>query len=304
MKTIQLVELFEDELLKSYDYVYYFMLRIIDKLSNNDNTAWGPNSPINLYHHIMIRIFKKYIYEKIDYEYSLYNYDISKANLLILEKIDGHTLRDRIYMETEVNDVKRIIFQVLYTLHVFNVNGIRHNDLHFNNIFIIYNKNPEKLSYYMNTIKQGFLFESTHIVKIYDFDLSYVERIAMKSKVVDEEHCMRLGLCNEPNPKFDTFKFLKELSMVAFEMRGLQKTVQEFIFDFIFECFPGGHNNILLKKDDTHLFDPDNPGNYIPPDDLMRSTEQILEFDTFKEFRTESKNEKDYTYTDKIIKLF
>ena len=119
-----------------------------------------------------------------------------------------------------------ILFQIIYTLEVFNRVGIMHNDLHIGNIFIVIKNNRFDQPNYRKTFRK-YRFKSTDgtqyemnlenigfDVRIYDYDRSHkfgipgtiFPKTILTSKLelfqsVNEFH-------THQNPYFDTFKIL------------------------------------------------------------------------------------------------
>ena len=66
---------------------------------------------------------------------------------------------------------KQIMFQLLYTLYVFEKLKISHGDLHIKNIFVI-DVQPTELCYVVDGVQ--YRFTTTKLLKIYDFDQSNI----------------------------------------------------------------------------------------------------------------------------------
>ena len=147
------------------------------------------------------------------------------------------TLSDFIYYylnnyteEKKMKLLNNILFQIIYTLEVFNRVGIMHNDLHTGNLFIVMNNNRFDRPNYRKTFK-NYRFKSTdgtqysvklenigYEVRIYDYDRSYkfpkpgtlfpgyksTELIRYYFQDINHYHA-------EQNPYFDTFKILSHL---------------------------------------------------------------------------------------------
>jgi len=77
------------------------------------------------------------------------------------------------YTPTE-NIIIEIFFELLYSIYVMNTYlKIIHNDVHFDNILVIKESNPKLKTYYIND--KYFTRMSNYSVKIYDFDLAYLD---------------------------------------------------------------------------------------------------------------------------------
>src|SRR5208282_3544966 len=118
-------------------------------------------------------------------------FDLSRATVLVLERVNGPgleqfiknlitTMRNSGELVSGIRVLIKIIFMVLYTIRIFEVMGIRHNDLHLNNIKIRYLQKTEQGSEYFiyfltNTVY--FVLPVTYLPMIYDFDLSATTQV-------------------------------------------------------------------------------------------------------------------------------
>ena len=101
------------------------------------------------------------------------NTNKKNINLYKLEKFI--TTHKKIFHESGDNYYFYIIlFQIIYTLKCFDLVGIKHNDLHFGNIFIEENENYSRNTYntYYIDNKQYNIPNIKYTVKIYDFDFA------------------------------------------------------------------------------------------------------------------------------------
>src|SRR5208337_5110044 len=77
-------------------------------------------------------------------------YDLDSARFLVLEKVNGINLDTYLELPLEqdedegeegntrtYDDTLAVIFQLLYSIRVMTVMGIRHNDLHMGNVFVV-----------------------------------------------------------------------------------------------------------------------------------------------------------------------
>lgn len=148
-------------------------------------------------------------------------YDFHDATFLVLERVQGKTLGDFLSDRKNFNEphvIFSIIFQVLYTLIIFNILGLRHNDLHLGNIYLqMQDIVPTYFVYFITDTTYFAIPIDVAIPKIYDFDLSAIKGV-VNTKISFEDKdkeiqsmCMNYGICNQDNPKFDAFTFLKFL---------------------------------------------------------------------------------------------
>lgn len=122
-------------------------------------------------------------------------------------------------------DLLAIYWQVLYTLEVFNRMGLRHNNLNAQNILLSQQSSSRVSKYIVDGV--AFYIPTTASVHITDYNLSTVnqtkgfnEEWEKVNTYIDDtdyirEHsertesfCDAFGICNELNPKFDTFRFM------------------------------------------------------------------------------------------------
>lgn len=175
-----------------------------------------------------------------------------------------------------------ILFQILYTLEVFNRVGIIHNDLHFGNIFILirpiniltpgYEKMNKTYTFEAGGVKHKVDLESIGIdVRIYDFDRSY-KFPKPDTKYEDTMFCEKMyyfkdiNQCHhntttlelkEQNIYLDTYKVLGHFfsdyfDITHFEVKKLQQRYKNFIKvpgDFITLIKSFFIENSILKGD-------------------------------------------------------
>jgi hypothetical protein len=93
---------------------------------------------------------------------------------VIITHPGGVTLDQRdIFKNLTILERKMVMFQILYTLYVFEELEISHGDLHNGNVFII-DVPPTELCYVVQDTQYKFI--TTKLVKIYDFDHSTITR--------------------------------------------------------------------------------------------------------------------------------
>ena len=98
--------------------------------------------------------------------------DVQKPNTIwpltgIVMTIPGDIVLAEIFEHCTNAERKQIMFQIIYTLYVFDVLQISHGDLHNGNIFV-QNIPPKTFSF--NILGHHYQFTTTKLVKIYDFD--------------------------------------------------------------------------------------------------------------------------------------
>ena len=78
-----------------------------------------------------------------------------------------------IFKSLHRSERKQVMFQLLYTLYVFEKLNISHGDLHIKNIFVI-DVQPTELCYVVDGVQ--YRFTTTKLLKIYDFDQSNIAK--------------------------------------------------------------------------------------------------------------------------------
>jgi hypothetical protein len=167
--------------------------------------------------------------------------DNSSGQILVIKNVGPTTLWS-IWEEECQNP--QITFQVLYTIACFERVGLKHNDLHLNNIFIQNYEEPIKLNYQIDG--QVISFETTKLVKIIDYD-----RSSIYHKEVERNGCLDdfqetddpLNQFNGINNGHDTYKFLR--SYKYFNAKKIRTWLN-------FEC--------------PSIFDTEYPNDFLPPD--------------------------------------
>ncbi len=89
---------------------------------------------------------------------------------LIITQPGGNTFYD-IFSHLDKRERKMVLFQLFYTLYVFEELKISHGDLHTRNLFII-DAEPTELCYVVEGVQYRFTTRS--LLKIYDFDQSNI----------------------------------------------------------------------------------------------------------------------------------
>ena len=133
-------------------------------------------------------------------------YDVTKANILILSKSGGKTVRNY-FKDQPVVDVHfkfNMLFQILYTLRCFEKVGLSHNDLHLNNIFVDeITPLPQERIYYIGDnewVKTSIKYD----IKIFDFDRGAILHPSVdRNFTIDELFCDSYDECNKYSSRRD-----------------------------------------------------------------------------------------------------
>lgn len=136
-------------------------------------------------------------------------YDLDTLNLMVMERGKGETFLSWLYRmknsSTKGQDdteLLSIIFQIAYTLVCLAEVGIRHNDLHANNVWIETPVAPQKFIYFIDP-KRYFVVPIVSVVKIFDFDRASVWSPSIDPRTGKEDKQLYNTLVrselNEPN---------------------------------------------------------------------------------------------------------
>lgn len=220
-------------------------------------------------------------------------YDFKTVNLLLLEKSKGIMFEEWISNgKKTIQDWSNVLFQIFYTLYIFSILGIRHNDLHFKNILI--EKCYQKELIYIISNDKYIKLKTNYFVKIFDFDQSSInyEKIKLffdnvkNSKELKKgnmllEHvlCEPFGICKDYNPKFDEYMVFLQLIYSAVELTGNQRIeeaqfLKKLIFEFVSDDLllqefpkPGRLCKVQNKKCN---------GTFIPSDKDLKPLKKVL----------------------------
>lgn len=176
--------------------------------------------------------------------------NLNQAEAFIMERIESGSMYKVLTAESktiEFEEVLNILLQMYYTLACLARKGIRHNDLHMENILVRKLEKPEEIVYTFNTIKkQGSVYIETpetqtitihtrYLVKMYDMDRGSVYRKFVERNVLadDDFYCIENGACNIPNDKFDVAGFNMSFANVMTELRWNKNSERVSLFQFL-----------------------------------------------------------------------
>lgn len=221
------------------------------------------------------------------------NYDFNNLLFLILERGSGYPLDD-IAGSLSVDEWKSILFQLFYTLAILAFKGLRHNDIHFGNIFIERNVSEKYINYWID--ENTYYQVPTHgnLVKIFDLDFSYYHPCGNNTKITMKNKCKRLGVCNTLHPKFDTFLVLWLINSMFDVPEGIpspkrrryeqrRARLDPKVVTFLEKVINQSVSKDLVRKRFPHtarICDLDDKGNckgeYIPSDVEMKAPNRII----------------------------
>ena len=165
-------------------------------------------------------------------------------NILVNEVITPGTqiLSDFIYNKGLVKQQKpnfevwTVIFQALAACYAMSCSKMVHNDLHLGNIYVEPIKKTRFNYIYDNTL---FTFETNYIVKVFDFDRSFVKRFG-NNPYLSAQFCDMSSQCNRYIENIDALKILNGV------YRMVNKSEKQNIINI---CSNGTQNSKqLLKK--------------------------------------------------------
>lgn len=220
-------------------------------------------------------------------------YDKSKAYILMLEKIDAKTITHLGKINSSFENLKIMIFQILYTLECFIQVGLQHNDLHGGNIFVTEGDKPTDYYYLIPESDKYFHLKTSFCIKIFDFDRAskfstkYNKKIFNNYTLEDTDArtssplslCDDIGECNIKNDKFDAFKILYTLYT---SYPQTQKFILQFVEkDLLFKklSFPG----LLCEEPPAKWVGNKKCKLIVPTDKQMKSVKYML-LNGFKEY--------------------
>jgi hypothetical protein len=140
------------------------------------------------------------------------------AKMVVTKKAKGRKLSDWL-TSTELptgaaleDFVHDILFQIAYTLVVFEDFGLMHHDLHSQNVFV--EKLPVPLHYSVSVDKDRTIIRDvSYFVQVYDFDhstkvRSKFDNVELRNTRLDSQLCLETGECNEFYQNMDWFTIL------------------------------------------------------------------------------------------------
>ena len=108
-------------------------------------------------------------------------------------------------------EIRSVLFQIFWTLHCFYKIGLRHNDLHLGNIWVVEQKTLKYNKFVLNDWKSGknieFIVPIKQKILIYDFDRSSIIDLTTNKKMKDTYCPLGFG-CDNKNDGYDSYKFM------------------------------------------------------------------------------------------------
>jgi hypothetical protein len=235
------------------------------------------------------------------------------ANILIMERIAGPKFATLPRNPTEEpggwiaephthEEWFSVLFSIYYTLLVFNFYGLRHNDLHLENILVKKGVNATFKFYITDVVYYQVKLQD--LPKIYDFDFaatnpSYPSLPQYKeyNRKLDE-FCKPYGICNDPNKKFDMFVFTYQLyhQCLSIGQRHVERQAElgvvinfcKLIVNDDLLKFVWPHSGRVCRNPHLNLGRMVCDGNYEPPDNLVLPLTQVVTLPVFNPFRRQN----------------
>lgn len=138
---------------------------------------------------------------------------MDSATVIISTKTSGYQLRNFLIDKAgSENDIISIVFQLMYTLLCFSRINLKHNDLHFGNIFIDKRKLNKSFNYQLRSDMYVSTPQSLYVAKIYDFDRGSIYHAAVDRNLeLDLSYCPQFNECNNINKRIDLFALISGL---------------------------------------------------------------------------------------------
>jgi hypothetical protein len=175
---------------------------------------------------------KPHIFEKFKAQMNDINiekkFNIDEIQLVITKKARGKTLDKwleskkilQMDMDKKTAFLKDILFQIAYTLVIFEDFGLMHHDLHLGNVFV--EKLPKPLHFSVNIgTDKTIVRDVNYFVQIYDFDQSAkvgtkFNHIVLNNTLLDTLFCKSIGQCNEFHKNVDWFTILYMINYLTY----------------------------------------------------------------------------------------
>jgi hypothetical protein len=154
------------------------------------------------------------------------SFALDKIRMVVTKAAKGIKLadwiRDFVHMpisEEELEGfIKDVLFQLAYTLIVFEKFGLMHHDLHVENVFV--EKLPIPLHFSVDILDRKIVRNVKYFVQIYDFDRSTkvetaFDNVVLHNTLLDSDFCDRFGECNEFHKNVDWVTILHSMYLCS-----------------------------------------------------------------------------------------
>ena len=231
--------------------------------------------------------------------------DVDKLIIVGLEYVRAHTLRRWLQTERPYDELKSVLFQIIYTAESLYRAGIRHNDLHVGNVLIDVNATCDKLYYQLSDNRKFAAPVRKSLVKLCDFNSACGIRSQRSRshrpgqmpryynyRLKYYKYWHQYGMTDVDNPRYDTFTILSSMAGALRKYHGSSEfadliTERFIISQPLLRCPWKFAHRMGKKKDGTFFHDSQNTdrADYVPGDDEVRGNMAILNDDIFADWR-------------------
>ena len=166
--------------------------------------------------------------------------------------------------------LKQILFQCVFALACLAELRIQHNDVHVNNVLISFLSKTPKKGYYFKG--QLFYAEQYLQIKLFDWDLAYVEALGPNQGLDDETFELN-GVGNHFNSRYDLYMFLSSLEQFYDVNKiTLPGPISQFIASVrpkLYQLDPIRLCNANVETKTCSLFPPGEPNDILTPQEAL-----------------------------------
>jgi hypothetical protein len=207
------------------------------------------------------------LHEQFEHEFGKLSVQKSRrgGDLLMTECGNGITLLKFLdkYTHADHDELLKLLFQIIYTLHVMDNYEITHYDLHLGNIFLEklhtqLDQTPQTFVYFLNDNTYVVLQLGNYFARLFDWDMAYQKDVIKKVEEKSRKQwaCSDAGICNTHKSQYDFHKLL--MLIYKYYKVKLDRTILEFIKDQYGNLGSKDLNeNIFLRE--TSCGDPAQP---------------------------------------------
>lgn len=216
-------------------------------------------------------------------EYFLATPQSARARVIMLERgeADVYTWIDSGRLSSQ--DLNAILFQVVWTLYIFDRIGLRHGDLHPGNVLVDFTSAAQTIAYVplpSEEFAEYYELSSRFMSKIFDWDWGGIYDGAGLTNPKARKYCVTMSTCGH-NTKADLYTFLTSIHAYIRGDRfaATRRKIEEIIDTRLIEFAPrfkdfGGEKHRLCRgpfADGCHMEFLGNTcaGAWNPPDCLV-----------------------------------
>jgi serine/threonine protein kinase len=194
-----------------------------------------------------------------------------RVHFMVTEIKEKSDTVHKLFDEFNDEEMRSMIFQVIYNLHRMEKMGWQHNDLHTGNI-LVDRGYPDEIEIYVIEEKIYNIPLHKNNVLFFDWDYGYIE--GNPNKFIDEHVCESFGICSNVNAKFDLYIFLAHLydRLIYYKRRNIENKGWSDLNTFIIRVlgekkFPGerAHRICDLKDGKCSPFPKGEPQSIMSP---------------------------------------